>query len=253
MVLIDGNRPTRTALPVLTRGKDDAGPQAQADLTPRFPTITKITLPNNQTSALLGDAVELTGHDFARNGDKMDPTQVTVTVKLTSLRLAQPISIVVPNTSRSDASIKFNVPNLPGPVPAGPYTLAVQVVPNSAPDKSLATDEVALLIAPKIVSINGVALPVTVARDVNGNATLSVRCAPDVLLDQRVALVVGTREVLLSQARTNTTDPLTFVLTKPDAGEYRVRLRIDGVESVLIDRSNPALPVFDPTQKVTVT
>ena len=250
VVLIDSNKPTRSALPVLTQGKDDSGPQAQGNLIPRFPIITQLKPPNNQNSVLPGDTVELIGHDFARNGDKTDPTLVNVTIQLTSLRLTLPLNITVPVGDRTDTSIKFSVPSA---APAGPSTFTVQVMPLNAADKVLATEEAALLIAPKITSINGGGLPATVARDVNGKATLAVKCTPDVLPEQRVALAVGTREVLLSQVRTNVTDPLTFVLTKPDPGVYRVRLRVDGVESALVDHSNPARPVFDPMQKVTIT
>jgi hypothetical protein len=36
------------------------------------------------------------------------------------------------------------------------------------------------------------------------------------------------------------------------AGDYWTRLRVDGIDSMLVDRSKTP-PVFDPTQKVTVT
>ena len=48
------------------------------------------------------------------------------------------------------------------------------------------------------------------------------------------------------------TDPLVFEF--PDslaAGSHWVRLRVDGADSVLLDRSGPA-PVFDVTQQITV-
>ena len=44
---------------------------------------------------------------------------------------------------------------------------------------------------------------------------------------------------------------VTFQLTAVPADTYLVRLRVDGTDSILVDRSNP-VPVFDPSQQVVV-
>ncbi len=52
--------------------------------------------------------------------------------------------------------------------------------------------------------------------------------------------------------RANAADPLVFEF--PDsvaAGAHWLRLRVDGADSLLLDRSGPA-PAFDATQKITV-
>jgi hypothetical protein len=69
-------------------------------------------------------------------------------------------------------------------------------------------------------------------------------------------LLFGDREV----PATNITTPpdptaettLTFDVTDAEAGEYVLRLRVDGVDSIPVDFST-APPQFDPSQIVTIT
>lgn len=256
VVLIEGVKPVRSPLPVLTRGPEDRGPSAQGDVVPRFPTIDRIQLPNNQTSILPGNLVELIGHDFTRIAvpPSNDTALVDMSVVLDSLRLTAPMHIPIDGANGSvltDASIKFVLPAMP----AGPCTLSLQVTPKSAPDQRIETSEIALSLAPRIDSINGIALnpgPVSVARDGSGKLSLTLVSAPAVLLEQRVSLIVGSRQVN-AKPRTLLTDPLTFDLENILPGDYRVRLRVDGVDSLLINRASRNRPAFDETQKIKVT
>ncbi len=247
VVLIESTKATKAALPVLKRGKDDRGPSAQADLIPPYPTIESITLPNNQPAALLDDTLTINGHDFA--GETGDKTQVTVIVRLTTPRLTQPLEITVPANERSDAQIKVKIANTAGQPPSGSYSLTVLVMPNGKPDEARTTNA-ALLIAPKITS--GLA-PVTRTsiQDNLGTATITISCVPDVLAEQPVTLVLGDREIM-ANPHTTQTNSLTFVAQKIPAGLFRVRLRVDGVESLLVDRSDPKQPAFDESQKITI-
>jgi hypothetical protein len=45
---------------------------------------------------------------------------------------------------------------------------------------------------------------------------------------------------------------LTFPIPRAPAGSHYLRLRVDGAESWLVDRTQVP-PVFDPTQRVTIT
>jgi hypothetical protein len=108
------------------------------------------------------------------------------------------------------------------------------------------------------------ALPVTVApvidiaassavRPPGDDLTVTIKCSPQVKKEQGATLVIGSVEVI-SNAHLADTDTLTFVFPKavaPPAGDYYLRLRIDGVESQFIDRSG-AVPKFDETQKKTI-
>ena len=247
VVLIEADRPTKSALPVLKQGDDGRGPRAQGNLLPPFPEIYGLTLPNNQDAALLGDTVTVTGHHFA--GDTRKPADVTVAVRLVSLRLAAPVVIAVPIGSRADGMLTFVVPNTPAALPAGVYSLAVGVTTVAAPSETGFSKDVPLVIAPRITGGLGAPIVRTAVDAVTGlgTATIVITCAPEVLPEQRALLVLGTREIL-SEPHPAQTATLTFVATGRAAGDYTVRLRVDGAESILIDRSDPNDLKFDPTQ-----
>ena len=262
VVLIQETKPVRSALPVLTRGPQDQGPIAQADLTPPFPTLERIDLPKNQISAQMNDQITLVGYHLA--GDKGDPAQVTLRVSLTNHRLQDPILVDVPAAQRTDKSITLTIPHQAGVFyPSGFYRLSAQVAPNGKPDEMQESNELPLLVAPRILNINGTILPaspnlpISVARtgllpSGLGNVTLTIKCIPKVMPEQSVSLVVGNREVV-ADVHTVQTDTLTFALRAVAAGTYRLRLRVDGVDSLLVDRSDALQPKFDESQKITLT
>ena len=119
LVLIDSRRSARTPLPVLTRGEDDSGPKAQADLVPPFPALLNVTLPDDQNSARVGDQVSLGGVHL--DGDN-------VAVRFTTIRLTNPH---VEPASGTEKEVKVTVPDLP----AGSYTIAIRVSKAGQPDR----------------------------------------------------------------------------------------------------------------------
>jgi hypothetical protein len=79
----------------------------------------------------------------------------------------------------------------------------------------------------------------------------TVNCNPEIRPEQRVSLLIADTEIM-ADAHVAQTAVLTFTVPDLQPGTYFVRLRVDGVDSLLVNRSvNP--PVFDPTQKVIVT
>jgi hypothetical protein len=80
--------------------------------------------------------------------------------------------------------------------------------------------------------------------------TLTATCAPEVRPEQRATLLFGSSEIVAGPhpAQTNT---LTFTVADIVAGTYRYRIRVDGADSLLVDRSVTP-PVFDETQKVVI-
>jgi hypothetical protein len=228
LVLIDSRRSTRAPLPVLTRGQDDSGVIAQSDLVPPFPALLSIVLPNKQSSARVDDRVSLGGVHL--DGD-------SVAVRFTTMRLTSP---------ELETEVDVTVPD----IPAGSYTVAVQVSKAGQPDHF--TNEFPLQIAPQIISITPATAPAGAA------LTLTLKCKPDVLPAQRASLLFGDREVLADPHPATqlnpTIDTLTFRLTELVAGDYFVRLRVDGVDSLLIIQTGvPPKLQFDPNQKVTIT
>jgi hypothetical protein len=68
---------------------------------------------------------------------------------------------------------------------------------------------------------------------------------------QRISFLLGSREIV-SQPLSAQTDTLAFSITDAPPGDHFVRLRVDGVDSLLVDRSVTP-PIFDNSQQVTIT
>jgi hypothetical protein len=84
-----------------------------------------------------------------------------------------------------------------------------------------------------------------------GDIAYTVTCSPEVRLEQPASLLLGSQEVL-AEARPAQTNTLTFKALGVTAGDYFVRLRVDGVDSPLVNKAVTP-PLFDPAQKVVVT
>jgi hypothetical protein len=83
-----------------------------------------------------------------------------------------------------------------------------------------------------------------------GAITYTVTVAPNVFPTQSPALLLNDNE-FTTAAITVQTGTLSFATTGLTAGNYWARLRVDGVDSMLVDRTK-TLPAFDPAQQVTV-
>jgi len=234
VTLIESTRSTRTPLPVLARGQGDSGVSSQADLTPPLPTLESVAPPANQSSARLGETVTLTGYHFEGAG---------VTVRFMHPRWRKPVD-VPPEAGGTALTLTVKIPNDPSNWPAGFYTVAV-VVPDAAGERS--TNQLPLALAPTIVT--PIDPPVDKPLANPPSTEITVTFAPEVLPEQRASLLVGDREVLA--APHGQIDQLAFVTPKLASGNYYLRLRIDGVDSILVDRTVTP-PAFDNLQKVTV-
>jgi hypothetical protein len=81
--------------------------------------------------------------------------------------------------------------------------------------------------------------------------TVTVHSRPQVRIGQRASLSLD-GVTADATPRTLASDPLVFVFpNSTPAGNRWVRLRVDGVDSPLVQRSGEA-PVFDPTQQLAV-
>jgi hypothetical protein len=233
VVLIESRRPTPRPLPVLTRGVGDVGVVVQPDLTPPFPTILSMTMPSQQLSARLGDQLVVTGHHLDGAA-----TVVFVNPQAGSINVA-------PQAGATAKTLTVQIPNDPVNWPAGLYVVSAVIQHAGQPDRL--TNEVPVLLAPRIQNI----APNPAARDIVGSVTLQISCSPEVRPLQRASLLIDDREVP-AQTVAAPTNLLTFLIPHAPAGAHYLRLRVDGVESWLVDRTQVP-PVFDPTQRVTVT
>jgi hypothetical protein len=234
VVLIDSAAQVRAALPVLTRGSDDTGVRAQSGLTPPFPTLTALGLPDARPSAHLGDTITLTGHHL--DGDVVVPI-------LRHRRLPDTIDLT-PVTTGSPTSVQFELPDDPTGLLVGVWGVALRVL--RAGEQDRITNEVPFALAPQILGIDPDPAP-----RIGGGVTLTITVTPEVRREQTVALLVSDREVPPGD-RPPRTAILEFEVRAVTPGDHVVRLRIDGVDSVLVDRTTSP-PSFDPAHKVTVT
>jgi Pvc16 N-terminal domain len=236
VVLIESTRRAPAPLPVLTRGQRDSGFFAQANLVPPFPTIDKVTLPDRQLTVGLGDLLVLEGQNLL--GTK-------AVVQFANARLAKPITVPVEPGS-TDTRISVKVPNDPATVPAGVH--GITVVVSSENERDHSSGEIPIALAPRVTT-DLLNLPIAI-EPTRREAELTLTCSPTVTPDQHAVLVLGSRPIAAEPHPTRT-DRLTFIVKDAMPGEFWVRLRIDGVDSQLIDPSLSPLQ-FNKTQKVTI-
>ena len=238
VVLIDSARRSRAPLPVLTRGKDDSGVSAQGDLVPPFPTIEQILPPLNQPSVVLGDLLTISGHHL--NGDKVE-------VLFKHALLPVPLRVAaLPGATA--AQVTVTVPDAPTKWPPGLYGVSLVITnkPGTKIEQVRTTNEASVSLAPVILNS-----PIKATLQ-NGEATVKLKCSPELQPGQRVALLLGDQEVL-AEARSTQTGALTFVVRNATAGDFLVRVRADGVDSLLVDRSPmPDKPPVFKDQRVTI-
>jgi hypothetical protein len=229
VVLIDSQVPSRTPLPVIVR-KIFVWP----NLLPPFPALFEAVPPANQPSASLNDKVTLSGVHL----DGTNPT-----VRIQHRRWTDPFDIA-PEPGATDSELEFKIHgNPPEGWLAGTYTVAVSV---QRPDEPFArvTNDVTLSLAPTITSI----VPPTV-QIVGGKATVGIHILPGALTEQHPKLLLGGREIALSTEANNGTN-LGFTVVDAVPGEYFVRIRVDGVDTLLIIDRDTKTPHFDSDQKV---
>jgi hypothetical protein len=138
---------------------------------------------------------------------------------------------------------------MPAAWPPGFYTVELEVQRPTPPNWT--TNRLPFGLAPTITSL----APTT--QSVGAQPfDLTVTCTPQVLPEQRTALLMGSHEIEPVSV-TTPVDPdadttLTFPINGLPDGAYVVRLRVDGVDSIPVDFS-ASLPQFDANQTVTIT
>lgn len=237
VVLIESTQTTRATLPVLSRGpvdpesKRDRGIAVSASLLPPFPTIHRVVPTNGQPAATVGAMLEFNGHH-------LDGTNRVAVFSSSRFDIEQEVPAEVGDSS---SSVQVVVPSLP----VGVYQVAVRVVrPNETQPRT--SNQLAVILGPEITT----PLPMTIARDGEGTATMTLACRPEVRPGQQVSLLLGTAEVA-AQPWSVATSTVTFVAELAPVGEHYVRMRVDGIESPLIDRQ--ATPPVFLDYRITIT
>jgi hypothetical protein len=228
VILIESTRAARAPLPVLIRASvgRSGGDQAMvvaADVGPVTPGIESIAPPAQQISARLGEKLDIDGHLLAG-------AQVRVAVahsRWSSAKFLAPSSVTASKVSvvlppASSAAVDW---------PAGTYRLWIGVT-RQVGDAELVTNELPFSLAPDITSID----PTSGTPAANGVLPVTVHVAPQAWPGQRISLIAGDR-TFTPAAFAAQTDTLQFSPRGLGPGKYRMRLRVDGVDSIIVDRT----------------
>jgi hypothetical protein len=234
VVLIEATRPARSPLPVLQRSVF-----VQPDLGPPLPTILLVLPPDDQPAARLGETLTI-------RGAHLDGASVVASFAHPLLDVPQTITV----GNNVDPS-GFDVTLPSGATadqqwPAGVWTVTVELV---RPGETVArtTNTVAILLAPEPVLVPA---PTMVRNAGTGAVTVTMTVHPEVRPSQRATLALD-GDVSVADPHPTTTGTLTFRFGAIPAGSAWVRLTVDGVESLLLDRSVTP-PAFDGSQTATV-
>ncbi|MDN0075095.1 DUF4255 domain-containing protein [Crenobacter sp. SG2303] len=241
VVLIQSVLPTRMVLPVLSRGAVDPasgrerGVVVQPNLLPPFPIIQTVSALGGEPMARLDDVVSL-------NGFHLDGSAREVLLENDRLGITQ----VLPASNNSAAGLlQFAVPMArSADFPAGLYRVSARLVRSGEADPRQ-TNRLALVLVPQITG-----LPVDVARDGAGTARFTLKFTPHLRPGQTVSLILDQREVM-PETFVAPTNSLDFVVADAPVGKHLARLRIDGLDSPIIDRSKSP-PVFY-NQRINIT
>jgi hypothetical protein len=244
VVLIESQRATRGALPVLTRGPRDIvsgreqGVVAEASLIPPYPMLTDTVLPHHQVAAQQGDTITLQGHHLEGS---------SLRVRFAHPRLANPIEInlgINANGERIDVALPNDAAaHIAWPPGTWDVTVILQR-PGESVERM--TNSLPLLLAPKLDIGSSSAV-----RDAgSGAVTITLVFTPEVRPGQKVSLNAGGHEALPTglSAQTGT---LNFVFPELGAGQQWLRLRADGADSLLLDR-DATPPQFNITQRMVI-
>jgi hypothetical protein len=246
VVLIEDPQPARSALPVLMIGEPDAsgrpgGVTSNANLSPSTPTLTSLTPPaTNGPVIRLGESLTINGFHLADR-----PASVSLMNLITSERVPLTVPTTVPP---STAQLTAQMP-VPGAAPAGLRSGACTIQAVVGTGVSVrGTNALPLAVAPTITKM--------VAGGPTAKTVLTLTCAPPIWPGQQVSALIGDTEVYPAPWTGTSTDTLTFTFDAtaftppgPNVPVAWIRLRVDGVDSVLVDQSTDP-PHFDPTQKV---
>jgi hypothetical protein len=219
VVLIQAEEPAPAPLPVLTRNVG-----VIPDLAPTVPTLSAVVPKAKQNVVELDAAVTLEG--FSLDGTARD-------VVLANDRFQ--IEQALPATGGA-TRLQFTIPAArAADFPAGIYRIHARVQKPGEPAPRI-TNDLALTIAP---TVGG--LPLSVAR-IGGKASFTLNFVPAARAGQAARLLLGAND-FAPQPFSADTVSLSFEIPDAPPGNHLARLRIDGIDSPIIDTA-AAPPAF---------
>ncbi len=230
VVLIEPQSPAISALPVLTRGRRipgtgrDEGVLVTPALVPPYPTLESALADAHATPATLqlGDVVTVRGHHLAG-------TNRAVVLRNDRFGVEQEIAVAA---STDEAGFVFSVPNLPVNLPVGVYQLQLRVL-RAGEAEPRTSNPLPVALAPAITTF-----PPTVMTRAANVLSLTIGCRPEARSGQKVTLLMDSREAPALPFIANAAAlDFVFLDAPPAGGTPLLRLKIDGIESIVVDRN----------------
>jgi Pvc16 N-terminal domain len=230
VVLMESDRPARAPLPVLRRDIT-----VRPSLTLPFPALTAAVTPKSQSAVRTGETLKLQGHGLAAD---------MVNVRFEAAR-GDGVHLLAPATA-TDSEVEVVIANLP----AGGYAVSVEATKNGV---TRTTNELPVAVAPAF----GLAgAPQIIDSSTNavadGIVVTIATVTPPIEPEQQVSLIVGERQASMKSIAAPTSTPEFFftTATRPPDGRHFARIRVDGVDSLLVLREPQ--PAFDETQQIDI-
>lgn len=243
VVLIQSEGSLKSSLPVIKRGPADRGPIARGAPSPTLIAARAAT--PLQPALRLGDNALLTGTNLLGS-------TFTVQFEHTRLDVLQSLAPV----AIDDGQVGTHLPSIAedptgmSTWATGVYSVSLRVTDPSQPPS--VTNSVPIALSPIIA--------VSPLNQAAGTINLTVTCTPRLRPEQEphVRLVFGDTEIAPATITTPGTltlpTTLTFSIPGISAGDYIVRLRVDGIDSLpVVFTGTPPTYAFDPAQTVHVT
>ncbi|MEJ7602131.1 MAG: DUF4255 domain-containing protein [Kofleriaceae bacterium] len=239
IVLIESTAPAIAQLPVLTRGHPQGTPPREPGvvvsptLDSAYPSLDHFTGALRRPAARIGEVLTL--HGAVLGGTPL-------VVWFAHPLLATPNTVVV-NTPHDATQFQVVIPNDDVNWPAGIYTVTVDVP--STPVRT--TNSLPVPLAPKIASIGKVSSDPSLA-------VLSLTISPDVRAEQKVSLIIDGRVIPTDTVGGG--NSLLFTVPDPPSGgtgttpPVLLRVRVDGIDSLVIADYTKSPPEYDPTQSL---
>jgi hypothetical protein len=204
--------------------------------------LSAVRPPHPQPAVRQGEDLTLTGHNLNLEGllARFQHPQLDAVQELTPLEGGTAVQVMVhiPSQAEDADALDDWTP--------GFYTLSMILDQPVLP--SWSSNSLAFALSPTI-AISPVSTPA-------GDITLTVTCSPRLRTGQGVRLLFGESQIvpdsIVTPADTSQPTTLTFLIQDVDPGEYVVRLRVDGVDSLPFVRTPTGLE-FAADQQVTVT
>jgi Pvc16 N-terminal domain len=233
VVLIQPQRPSRSALPVLRRGELDQGVVVTPGLVPPYPTLETLLAPAHATPSVLrlGDVAEVRGHHLAGTARSL---------VFRNDRFGIDNEVLLPD-GNDDSLVSVNLPAVPAAWPVGLYRVELSVLrPGDTTPRT--SNPLPVVLAPAITSLP----PVAMARSAANVLSLTLNVTPAVRVGQSVSLLMDTREAAAEAFSADSTQlSFAFADAPPAGGTPLLRLKVDGIESVVVNRASTPPSFFN--------